>query len=1345
MNAPRVPPCRRHWMWLGVVLFIATGPVLAENDVPKPRVLTAQEWAGVQAAHDDPRPAVRKAAETLMLQIGGSIIRQTGNGNPSVPFTISDPASLPPWTRPTPEKEEATLPAAGSNPAGGRSAIDWEDAFKTLNPSAGVPVASLLLENDDPAVVHEALRILDRMEARRFAPQIAPLAFHRDESIAATAIQILGEFKAKDQADMLVRLAELRPSLKTWIMSALVEFDDSRAVPIALDLMKTSLTSSTVEVLKKLGGPEHGPAIARWLSSNDESVQIIALETLAALKAVNQAAAVARLIEMPHAPAVRGHAVETLAELNAGTYAGRIAELLADSDLVWYCVQALGKLGSREHAGALFQVLRRTTWDARQGSLSALQTECVQALFRMGVVTRREALRELEIVMQQSDFFGWYHSASLFIELDSVENIEQHLRRRGAPPTTPSPIWEGYAQPPDVLRQLGFDRRCHEIAWFLQSDEPAVVMGAVDALRKFNAREHAADIAALLSRGLPDPVRIRALGTLSDFRARQQIPAICRLLRSDESREVRREALAVVTALKLDLPTLEVPVAEIAALLVPEELNELRRPALKLFAGLKGAEPYADRLVALTKADLPLDERIEALEVLLRVHPVRGLERLEEWLRPAETHETRLAVLTMLKRHPVKRAAPLLAGLLAEEDEQTLLAVLDALQESGGDAQTDEVLPLLRHPNWNVQRQAAEVLCELGPRGRSRLFERAQDALLRGMAMTAMMEKQDADVARLTNPGSVSSDALIRRAVYWAGRREQGVAPALAESLLHDHAKVRAASLAALMVCGGEPKRSTVLFCLEAALRFPDEAGPLLLAAYMFAAPGERTALPWLGGRSDEHPPSIPHGAEERAELLSALWRTRVMLNQEDFPNLRRDLPQSAESIITSATEQWTGADLPLLESVAADLQQMPWVKESAAEVAGAVIEVRANTPLRRALRWSAWIVGGQLVLWLVVLLLYPWSAAAQRMLWSRGLRRGLGWWVEPLVLRTPWLRDRMWRPFREQLVPPGEVLTFDEWTFFDAVRIAPEGGAPFAALPVLRLWRGVGVLRGESGLGKTTLLQALVSAASRPAVLLRAVECSEGLTAAIQARLPQGLRGDAAFLRALLGRGSPDVYVDAVQEAPAEVQARLTKDAESLPGGNILFTTQPCAWMPPAGAMVWDVQPLRAADIAPFLLKQGTAAIEAAGGQSLAQRQAAFTARLQTFLNELSALQENDPRAVAQTRMLSNPMEAVLAAELLAAGQTPDPARLLAQRMEHLEEDFAAEQGGAFPARPLAAHLLAWRQSGRPDPDFVDLSGVASFLARHRLLRKIGETGWRFRHDKILDWFLRPARAVYP
>jgi hypothetical protein len=339
-----------------------------------------------------------------------------------------------------------------------------------------------------------------------------------------------------------------------------------------------------------------------------------------------------------------------------------------------------------------------------------------------------------------------------------------------------------------------------------------------------------------------------------------------------------------------------------------------------------------------------------------------------------------------------------------------------------------------------------------------------------------------------------------------------------------------------------------------------------------------------------------------------------------------------------------------------------------------------------------------------------------------------------------------MWRPFREELVPPGEVVSFDEWTFFDSVRVTPaSGGEARPALRVLEAVRGVTVLYGESGLGKTTLLQALAGRAERPVALLHAAECGPGLLDALRARLPRHARGDKRFLRALVQRGAPDIFVDAVHEALPEMRAKLTEEVQALSGVNVLLTIQPVeGWRVPEGAKEWQLEPLRAQDIAPFLLKQGTAAVEAAGPGSLAERQRKFAARTAAFLNDFERLPAEDVRAVAVRRMLGNPMEAVLAAELLAAGQTPDPNRLLKQRMEHLAEDYTAQCGGEFPAAAFAEHLKTWRASGAPLLRMDVFSGVAAFLAKHRLLRKSadGVEAWRFRHDKVMEWFLRPGEA---
>jgi hypothetical protein len=59
-----------------------------------------------------------------------------------------------------------------------------------------------------------------------------------------------------------------------------------------------------------------------------------------------------------------------------------------------------------------------------------------------------------------------------------------------------------------------------------------------------------------------------------------------------------------------------------------------------------------------------------------------------------------------------------------------------------------------------------------------------------------------------------------------------------------------------------------------------------------------------------------------------------------------------------------------------------------------------------------------------------------------------------------------------------------------------------------------------------------------------------------------------------------------------------------------------------------------------------------------------------------------------------------------------------------------------------MRPHLRSWQASGAPHLRLDVFAGAASFLARHRLLRKMadGAEAWRFRHDKIMEWFLRAA-----
>ena len=1355
-----VIPSRRHSLWLAAVLLC--GAACARADEPLPRVLNASEWDGVMAAHDDPWPAVREAAEAMMRKgvggeygvgyraprIGGYFTPPSGNVYVNVQVTLSDPAALPAWAKYTPDYEtDVVLPPAGTIEgkwARAKLRLDWDDirtrAGRPMSPSVHAPLAAALLENDDPQLVEEGLRALEDMKAAAFAPQIAAVAFHRDEDIASRAVELLGSLGAREYADMLATLAETRVALRFVVMETLFIFDDRRAVPLAVELLGTpklgvrlagmnvlagfkdkraadfaaqvlldvpsgyvDYSKEATEVLRQYGTPELGRTFAAVLTAGDETAWPAALDGLAAVHAVQEAPAVAALMSTKHPYELRLRAIKTLAELGAVRYADQIAAQLEVEDLLWESLNALGKLRAVQHEKEVRAVLRRAALSPNSKLGENLQAHCIRTLYQMGVMPRKEVVMFLIKLLEVTDSAGMSVGLDVLVELDAVEAVETILRLEGDSPRSENAHLYRLA-PITALTKLGFHQRCSEIAPFLESPVEAVKMGALAALVSFGASEYVHEIAALLDSREPFDLRMRALDALNYLKRKEAAEAI-------------------------------------AALLIPEESTSVRFRALQVL-GILHAPGTEKRIARQTTGQYPEHERLEAWNVLWKFSDLSQVEACTRaLLAEAESQSVRVSVLKELSREGRREAAPVVAEMLSGKNEAVLETALSTLLELGGDARVDQLLPLLRHTNSWIREQAARLLCRLGPGGRRSLLKAAEDESLREIALSALMENNEASVADLSGQ-QASSDTLVGWAVHWADRRSTGVTALLADSLLDQRAQVRAASLAALIVCGGDAEN--VWPCaLEAALRYAGEEGPMLLAAYIFPGqnPDARAALPWLGGRDREQRPQIPTDAGAARETVRALQTVWHRHDPQRYPRLTYEAAKTAAEIIAAAA--WKTADIPLLEEVAAEMRGMRDLKETSAAVLAVAERVNERDPLRRTVRWTLWTLGLQPFVWVLVLLVYPYSRLAQWMVWSRAVRRVAGLaWVGPVVLRVAWLRERMWRPFREELVPPGEVVTFDEWTFFDAVLMVPaEGGAARAALPVFAEMCGAAVLRGASGLGKTTLLQALAATAPRPAALLRATECSGGLLAALQSRLPPRARHDAGFLRALVLRGSPHLFVDAVHEARPEVQARLSEEVMALPDARVLLTAQPSAWKPPAGATVWELQPLRVQDIAPFLLQQGTAAVEAAGSGTLADRQRAFTRRATAFLADVESLPPGDARGTALLRMLGNPMEAVLAAELLAAGQTPDPARLLAQRMEHLEEDYTAQHGGTFPAQPFADHLLTWRRSGSPLLRLDVFEHAAAFLARHRLLRKNAtDDGWRFRHDKILDWFLQAA-----
>ncbi len=1186
-----------------------------------------------------------------------------------------------------------------------------------------------------------AVEALGVMGADEYAPLLAGIL--RDQELARqaarsdtravflvpAAIAAAGRMKARSCAGELRRLMEMEDGgfLRALAAKALLEtgaasreetvkFLGSLVKPFepygistpwqtleALDVLNQLEAREAVgDILRALGEWDPATSNRYWL----ERVLMGGLEELGFKQNIP------RIVEFLSPPATetqRRGALRALSQFRAAESEPQILALLAPHEPLTVrvvAVNALAQCGDRDAASSCLGILHQ-----KENPLALRMA----ALKTVGFLLRSSAFEDLIKLLERDE--------PAALRAAALEQLSWKW------PDIESYAWSG----------IGFQA----VIDCLHPDEDhAVKLAAVQLLRKLEWRSGALALANLYAADESPAVRYTAYETLmahlENIGEEARVILVQKALR--DLQELDRgdfEAFDILEKLARGNEF-----AGLLPLLDPAVEIPFRLEALKTLE--KWQDATAVRAVAPLLAQSEGNTiRLQAMETLRAVRLPESAQALSVLLNLQEEAEIILSVLNGMRENPHREQARAVAGMLQRQERSVQLAALDTLIAMKVREVIPEITALLSVEDKPLRIAALKTLQELKAfpeEGFARTYLHAADAEIRAAAVLALGQ----------SGGSGALDEL-RRACYDPEQEVRVAAvkglgalgtpdamPLLMQCLLNDNDEARRA--AADEISFRQPVEPGELWSvfLEAGCRYPAFRTDALIAGLAAVRNAEKAAAlrflrsgaGWQGQLQKESTQAIISG------LLAMV---------QDAQRFHYDAAQKecADAIADAvALTSWTAGDLTYLDGLAEEIGGFASHLKAGA-IRSVAEGIRDRDPVRRALRIAGWVLLIQPLLWVLVLLVYPWSALAQGMVWSRWVRRIAGFgWVGPVVVRVPWLRERVWRPFREALVPPGEVVSFDEWTFFDAVRVKQEGVESQPALRVLEARRGVTVLRGESGLGKTTLLQALAGRASRPVALLRAVECSGGLLEALRARLPRRARGDAVYLRALVVRGSPDILVDAVHESLPEVRAKLSEEIASLPGANILLTTQPAEWTPPAGAAVWTLEPLRVQDIAPFLLKQGTAAVEAAGAGSLAERQRAFAARAAAFLDELEKLPPESARAVSLRRMLGNPMEAVLAAELLAAGQTPDPDRLLEQRMEHLTEDYTAEHGGEFPASAFAEHLRSWRSSGAPLLRLDVFAGVASFLARHRLLRKMagGAEAWRFRHDKIMEWFLRAA-----
>jgi hypothetical protein len=336
-------------------------------------------------------------------------------------------------------------------------------------------------------------------------------------------------------------------------------------------------------------------------------------------------------------------------------------------------------------------------------------------------------------------------------------------------------------------------------------------------------------------------------------------------------------------------------------------------------------------------------------------------------------------------------------------------------------------------------------------------------------------------------------------------------------------------------------------------------------------------------------------------------------------------------------------------------------------------------------------------------------------------------------------LRSKLFAPFKTSLLADATLESFEPQAYFEDSEVwRKEGTQPITeAIPEIR---GQIILEGESGLGKTIFLRHLVQRSKRILVYLPAEKCSQGVIEAIQAKL-HGPAKDSDFLRNLIYSGAIDICIDGLNQVSADTRARVKEFVESYFKGNILLATQPLEWTPPSTAKVYIMQPLKREQVERFLVTRQSSLPEDAivsGG--------AYESACLKYLAE--TLDEQQPAEVLASakRMLSNPMDLTIVAQMLAHGQKPDLLRLQEQHYHIMAADYERiNVGQKFPLDSFSEQVYQMRLKGEealPEKEFLE---ELRCMERHKMVlirQSLDAQGnptkeWHFRHDKIMEFFL--------
>ena len=388
-----------------------------------------------------------------------------------------------------------------------------------------------------------------------------------------------------------------------------------------------------------------------------------------------------------------------------------------------------------------------------------------------------------------------------------------------------------------------------------------------------------------------------------------------------------------------------------------------------------------------------------------------------------------------------------------------------------------------------------------------------------------------------------------------------------------------------------------------------------------------------------------------------------------------------------------------------------------------------------------AWLI--QIGFWIVLIFVYPKSAQVQAIFfWNPKVRKILGlWYVDMALTWIPFLRRKLFVPFKESLLADAHLDTFNPNAYFADLHVklgdSTDTKSIREAIPEIK---GQIILEGESGLGKSMFLRNLAASSSRITVYLQAQKCAPGVIEAIKDKLHGYVKEDPNFLVSLIYSGAVDICIDGLNEVTPDTRAKIANFVENYTRGNTILATQPLEWTPPSTVKVYDLQPLKQDSIEQFLLSR-----KAILPTDALVRGSDYDLACQDYLNTVFTQRELEEQQDIR-RMLSNPMELTIVALMLSQKKHPNLLNLQQQQYEILAEDYhRLHPSETFPLKAFSETVYQMRLEDRaaiPPEQWLD---ELRCMERHKMVISRQSSDfkgqpvkeWNFRHDKIQDFFI--------